>query len=172
MSPRRIQRGPRRGVGLVELMISLAICSMLLVAVASAFVASSAAVETNETFFRATQTARIAMVQLQNTIRRSDELSVPSQIRIDVITWDGKDRSYVYDAAARQLKLITNESTTDPDYVLARNVSAVKFAADSEVYPGTSTSRVVRVTISLDVSIGREQVHLSGSVVPRRAVTY
>ena len=168
-------RGTRRrgrGIGLVEVMISLAICSMLLTAMAAALMGSTAAVKVNEDFFRATHGARVALVQLQSALRRCDQCSVPSNTRIDLITYDGKDRSYLFDAVKGQLLLVTNSSSTDPDYVLARNVSNVNFVADSEYYPGTTTSRVVRVTISFDMQMGDEKVHLSGSAVPRRAIVY
>ena len=161
----------RRGLGLVELMISLAICSGLLVAIGVAYAASASAVETNDKFFRAANGARIALTQLQAAIRRCDTCQVPSSTQIDLITFDARDISYVYDASSKELRLVNNGGTPS-DYVLARNVTAVSFVADSENYPGTTTSRVVRVTVSLDVQVGREQVHLSGSAVPRRAVVY
>jgi hypothetical protein len=134
-------------------------------------VASAAAVETNDKFFRATQGARVAMTQLQTAIRRCDDCEVPSSTRIDLITHDAKDVSYIYDSASQQLRYVTN-ATPSTTYVLARNVTAVSFVADSENYPGTTTSRVVRITISLNLKIGNEQVHLSGSAVPRRNVVY
>ncbi|HEX2973414.1 MAG TPA: prepilin-type N-terminal cleavage/methylation domain-containing protein, partial [Tepidisphaeraceae bacterium] len=48
---------PRRGLSLVEVMISLVICSLLLTAVATAFRASTMAIEDNDQFFRASQAA-------------------------------------------------------------------------------------------------------------------
>ena len=167
----RARSRTRRGLGLIELMISLSICAGLLVAIGVAYVASAAAVETNDKFFRAANGARIAMTQLQAAIRRCDYCQVASSTRIDLITYDAKDVSYIYDATTRELRLVNN-SSSGSNYVLARNVTGVSFVADSEYYPRTTTSRVVRVTISLDVKVGNEQVHLSGSAVPRRAVVY
>ena len=154
---------------MVEATISIAIAAMLLVAIGAAFVSMADAVNANEEFFRATQAARVAIVQIEAAIRRCDTCNVPSGARVDLITYDEKDISYAYDSASQQLRLITNYSNTDADYVLARNVTAASFAAESENYPGTTTSRIVRVVISIDVKVGNQQVRLSTSVVPRRS---
>ena len=162
----------RRALVLVELLVSLAICAALLLAIGAAFVSASAAVEVNDEFFRATQAARLAVTQLETAIRRCDSCEVPNSGRINLITPEGADRSYVYDATTKRLLLVTNHSVTDPDYVLARNVTSMSFAADSDLVPGSTTvTQVVRVTINLDLQVGDEQVHLSGSAVPRRTVT-
>jgi len=65
-------RRPRRGLSIVEVMISLTITSFLLVAVAAAYNASASAVEMNDRFFRATQAGRVTMNQLLTEIRRAD----------------------------------------------------------------------------------------------------
>ena len=44
------------------------------------------------------------------------------------ITDTGQDYTYTYDSSAKQLKLVTNSDLTDPDYVLARNVTSVSFS--------------------------------------------
>ena len=66
----------------------------------------------------------------------------------------------------------TNDVTTDPDYVLASNVSSCSFVADSEPDPVTHISRVVRVTVTVVVQIGEDTVRLSGSAAPRRSLVY
>lgn len=162
----------RRGLSLIEVMISLAICAMLLVAVATAFTASSAAITQNDQFFRATQSARVSMGQMLNAIRRCQTCDVPSAGRVNLITFDDHDCSYVFDSATGRLKLVTNDVTTDPDYVLARNVTNITFAADYAPDPSTQVNRVVRVTISITVKVGNNQVLLSNSAVPRRAIVY
>lgn len=172
MSDRRNTQARRRGIGLIEAMISLALCAILLVAVATAYSASASAVETNDDFFRATHAARMSMLQVQTAIRRCDSCQVTSSTQLDVITTAGTTRRYKYISASRELRLITVDVTTDPDYVLAKNVTAVSFVSDSENDPDTGLSRVVRVTLTLDVAIGKEQIHLAGSAVPRRTVVY
>jgi type II secretory pathway pseudopilin PulG len=62
----------RTGLSLVEVMISLAITSMLLTAIAAAFHSSTQVITQNDEFFRATQAARVALNQMLTEIRRAD----------------------------------------------------------------------------------------------------
>ena len=64
----------RRGLSLAEVMISLAITSMLLTAIAAAFQSSSQVIENNDRFFRATQSARVAINQITTEVRRCDAI--------------------------------------------------------------------------------------------------
>ena len=162
----------RSGLGAVELLVCLAICSALLVAIGAAFVASSSAVSVNDDFFRASQAARLVMTQLQTAIRRCDECTLPNAYEIRLLTPapDSQDRSFLYDPISRRLLLVKHGPTSSTYHELARNVTSAKFAADSEPIPDTTTMQVVRVTISLDVKVGDETIHLSGSAVPRRTV--
>src|SRR5690606_20135108 len=102
---------PRRnqGLSLVELLISLAISVMLLTAVAAAFHSTTTAVEVNDRFFRASQTARIAATQMSAAVRQSDSCqvgttdqqngdAVTGAASLDIITPTGRMYSYVYAA--------------------------------------------------------------------------
>lgn len=157
----------RRALSIVEMVISLAIAAMLLTAVAAAFTASAAAVEVNDDFFRASQAARVSLNQILTDLRRSDGVEVPTSTLVEVITWDGLDRGYQYDAVNAQIKLITNDVTTDPDYVLARNVTACAFAADTSV-DAQGITHYVRISVTLTVQVGENRITLTGSVAPRR----
>jgi len=169
ISNRRFQRP---GLSLVEVMISLAIAALLLTGVAAAYSASASAIDMNDRFFRASQAARVSMHQLLTEIRRCQAVQVSSATQVDVITATDQDRSYRFDSTTGKLKLITNESTTDPDYTLASNVTSATFVADSEPDPNTGINRVVRVTITVTVKIGDNEVRLSGSAAPRRNLVY
>ena len=57
----------RRGIGMAEALISLAITALLLTAVAAAFSASSAAIEMNDQFYRASR--RHASALTRSSIR-------------------------------------------------------------------------------------------------------
>jgi hypothetical protein len=164
-APRR-----RRGVGIVEVLISLAISAMLLTAITAAFAASAAVIQANDEFFRASQSARVSMTQILTEVRRAYAVSVQPG-RIDLITSGEHDRSYSYDSANRRLLLITNDITTDPDYTLASNVTAATFTSDTE-QDMNGITRVVRVSVVLVVKVGDNQVRLSGSAAPRRTQTY
>lgn len=168
--PRRLP--PRRGLSLVEVLISLTICATLLTAIGAGFVATSNAMQANDEFARATQATRVCLLQMENEIRSGwidpyvtvDANGVATQVRL--ITSSRSDRTYKYDAANKQLLLITNSTATDPDYVLARNVSSAKFA----ILKGTDALGNVCISeigITITVKVGKNQVTLSGSAAPR-----
>lgn len=161
----------RRAMSLVEVLVSLGIAAMLLSAVSAALVASAAAIEENDEQFRCIQAARVCMMQILTEIRRAHAVSVPSAGRVDLITADGRDRTYLYDPASRRLLLVTNDDPDDRDYELAGGVSACSFAADVWTDPGGIT-HVVRVTASLVVQTDNNRIRLTGSAAPRREQIY
>src|SRR3954454_9524284 len=136
---RRTCRRTRRGLSMVEAMVSLAICSALLVAAGTAFTASASAVQNNTDFTKASQTARVTMKQMLVEVRRSDSVQCPStpaaSTYFDVIrpnetiTPNEVFRRYAYDATARQLTLqiFYSGNAAGPRYVLANNISAASF---------------------------------------------
>ena len=162
----------RRGLSLVELMISLAIAALLLTGVAAAYTASANAIDLNDRFFRASQAARVSMHQILSEIRRSEAVQVPSATQVDLITSSNRDRRYKFVSTTKKLMLVTNDVTTDPDYTLASNVASCAFVADSEADPVTHINRVVRVTVTIIVQIGDSNIRLNGSAAPRRSLVY
>ena len=162
----------RRGLSLAEVMISLAISAMLLTAVAAAFTASSDAIEQNDTFFRASQAARVSMTQILTEIRRANAVQVPANNKsLSIITHDNKDRTYSFDSAAQKLKLITNDILTDPDYTLANNCTSATFDADTFTDAG-GIKHVVRVAVTVIVKVDKNTIRLTGSAAPRREQTW
>jgi prepilin-type N-terminal cleavage/methylation domain-containing protein len=170
-------RTRRRGLSLVEIMVALAITATLLTAAAVAFNASSAIVTANDEFFRATQAARVSMHQILTQVRRGSVNTAWNATTLRLITAANDDGSgedditYSFVSADKKLKLITNDVLTDPDYVLASNVSDLKFGVEiGEDY--TKAPCVVRVTVSITVRVGDNVVTLSGSAAPRRNLVY
>lgn len=165
----------RRGLGTIELLISLAITSMLLVAVAAAFSASASVIENNDEFFRAGQAARVTMNQLLAQVRRAEVVDVVSASELELFTADDEDRTYRFDASTGKLMLVTEDIADDPDYCLASNLSQVTFAADTKQRDdgnGNYTIYVARVSVTLVVQVGDNRIRLTGSSVPRRSLTY
>jgi type II secretory pathway pseudopilin PulG len=160
----------RAGLGLVECMISLAIASALLTAVAAAFSATTDAMEENDTFFQATHTGRIALHRILTQVRRGmvDENSTASNLRL--ITDSGLDVTYRYDTSDpsnKVLKFITNNTTTDPDYILAQHLETCQFS--TEIGPDhQGNSCVLRVSLVLTVRVGNNTILLTGTAAPRR----
>jgi prepilin-type N-terminal cleavage/methylation domain-containing protein len=171
----------RRGLSLVELMISLAISAMLLTAVAAAYSASAAAIDTNDRFFRASQAARVSMNQLLTDIRRSDSVKVDGNIielirPTDMRTPDEWYRIYSYEPAEQRLvlNLVDLDDVKSPAYRLSGNLTSASFVADTrpDVIDGLPVDVVIRVTVTLVVQVDNTMIRLSGSAVPRRALIY
>jgi len=171
------QPSRRRGVSLPELLISIAIAACLLTAVASAFVASASAVESNDRYLRSAQSARVSMGVLIRDIRQSDACQVGTAAeqsqakitadRLDVLTTDGKLIQYRYLAANRQL---TMQIDGGDAYVLARNVEHARFVGELEGDASTGERRTTRVTVKLTITTEGQPLRLDASATPRRAM--
>jgi Tfp pilus assembly protein PilW len=181
-TPRRASRdASRRGLSIVEVMISLTITSFLLVAIAAAYNASADAVEMNDRFFRATQAGRVTMNQILTEIRRADwvacspgsdiiYISRPAQTRLT----DEDTREYRYDPPSKKLTLqihyknAANQTWVSPIYTLASNVETATFGPAEKITDATGNLQDARVPVTIDVKIGNNSVRLSGSSGPRR----
>ena len=176
-------RGPR-GLSLPEALISLSITTMLLVAVATAFSSSSQAIESNDTFFRCTQAARVTMNQILAEVRQCDSLDMSTANTIKIIRAaqnmqpNESYRAFVYDATGQRLTLqiFYTNNTSSPVYELANNVTACQMSYDTGLDYNNATIPV-RVAIMLTVSTGTNgfdgnTVVLNGAAAPRRAMKY
>jgi prepilin-type N-terminal cleavage/methylation domain-containing protein len=172
---RRGWRRLRRGLSLVEVMVSLAIAALLLTAAAAAFEASGRAVQTNDEFFRATQAARVTLNQILTQARRGAVDEVWTTTTLNVITEEAdgtsRDVTYQYLPDLKKLVLVTNDVPDDADYTLASNVADMRF--DVEVGEDYNKAPcVAHVAVSIAVEVGKNQVRLSGSAAPRRNLVY
>lgn len=169
----------RRGLSFVEAMISLAISSLLLVGVASAYNASADAAEGNDRFFRATQAARVSMNQMLTEIRRADKITTaPTN---DSIIFDRspdtrmnseeQSREFKYDAAAKTVTLTIYFKKADGStyikgpYTMCRNVVEAKFGPPEK---NKALTLELRVPVTMVVSIGGSTVRFSDTSGPRR----
>jgi hypothetical protein len=158
-------------------MISLAITALLLTAAAAAFSASADGIQANDEFFRATQAARISLRHVLSEVRAGAVNETWTSTNLRVLGPNksdgspGPDHTFKYDAAAKKLKLVTNDITTDPDYTLASNISAFAFAVDLGS-DSLGQPCVARVSVDITVTVGGNQVRLSGSASPRRNLQY
>ena len=171
----------RRGLSMVEVMISLTISTFLLVAVAAAYNASADAVEMNDRFFRATQAGRVTMNQLVTEIRRADSVDLKLANTIKVLRPgpsklpNEKERWYQYDPINKQMTLQIHYLDSSglppsPKYSLARNIEAALFGPpETQTDPVSKLEVVTRVPLQIVVRIGNNEVRLSGASGPRRA---
>jgi len=161
----------RQGLSLAEVMISLAISAMLLTAVAAAFSASSEAIEQNDEFFRASQAARVSMNQILTEIRRGTVKPASTATDLSMTGHDGQPRDYVYDAGLKKLQLITADPAA-PNFNLASNCSQASFAYDTYTDPATLIKHYIRVSVSIYVKVGKNEIRLIGSAAPRKEQTW
>ena len=169
----------RRGLSIAEAMISLAISSLLLVGVASAYSAAADAAEGNDRFFRATQAGRVTMNQILTEIRRAELvecLSTYDGIKIERSpdTWINAEedyREFKYDAAAKEVKLTIYFKKADGTvytkgpYTMCRNVEEAKFGPPEK---NKALTIELCVPVSLVVKIGTNTVRFADTSGPRR----
>jgi Tfp pilus assembly protein PilW len=179
----RRARRARRGLSMIEAMIAMGISSMLLVAVSGAFNASAQAVETNDQFFRASQTSRVVLHQMLGEIRRADLIQCstadpPDTSYFDVIR-PAEDitpfevyRRYKYDSNTRQLTLTIYKAgdVVSARYVLANNVEAAAFGPAHRGDNANNVRVVQRLPVTVSVKVGSNYISLNGAAGPRRAL--
>lgn len=177
-----------RALSLPEVMISLAITSMLLVAVAAAFTSSASAIENNDAFFRCSQAGRVTLNQILAEVRNCDSLDMSTPNTINVIRQaavqgnqqyarQGNEvsRLFAYDTANKRITLTITQTTALPQlgpYELASHVTACSFGPPQMGLDYNNAEIPVRVPILLTVSTGGNTVTLDGSAAPRRAMKY
>lgn len=133
-STQQVARGLRRGVGLIELLIALAITAGLLTAAAIGIDASFKAYSINQTQSDTLQRARLCLHRLTTYIRTSSAHSPIDDARADsfahgsVVTdtgialFDENDNELTFRYDAPNQQLIVRENNTD--HVLLRGVTA------------------------------------------------
>ena len=176
----RRTRRARRGLSMIEAMIAMGISSMLLVAVSGAFTASAQAVETNDQFFRASQTSRVVLHQMLGEIRRADLVQCdPLDTSYFDVMRPAEDitpfevyRRYKYDSNTRQLTLTIYKAgdVVSARYVLANNVEAAAFGPPQKGNNANNVLVVQRLPVTVSVKVGSNYISLNGAAGPRRAL--
>ena len=173
----RTERTSRHGLSIAEVLISLAITSMLLVGVATAYNASANAVEGNDRFFRATQAGRVTMTQLLNEIRKAESVVVAPTYDSIIITrrsdlrvnTEEQSREFKYNSTTKKITLKIYYQKADlttyqsPDYSLASNVIEAKFGPAEQV-GGVDA----RVPVTVVIQSGSSTVRLSDTTTVRK----
>ncbi|NIP22278.1 MAG: prepilin-type N-terminal cleavage/methylation domain-containing protein [Phycisphaerae bacterium] len=163
--------GNKNGFGIVELLVAMAITSILLVAVAVAFHASMMSYRENEDLFLAVNRARQSLFRITTQLRTGYwvDPNAPNN-ECSFFTADGSDITYRFNTTDNKLYLITNDITTDSDYVLCDNVSAMTFGKTTRTVEGMTS--VVSVNISMTVEVGNAQRTLTSAAVIRRDFSF
>lgn len=171
----------RRAISLPEILISLAITSVLLTAIAAAFSSASQVIENNDKFFRATQSGRVALNQILTDTRRCDSIDdkrisatlLPILRPLESRPTNEAMRFYKYIPATKRLVLYFefNDGTISPEYPLAEAVQSAPFSWEMGE-DSNHHAAVLRLSVSLDIRVGKNEVRLSGAAAPRRSMTY
>ena len=159
------------GFTIVELLLALAIASILLATVATAFNASIINYRQNEGIFKVINSARQSLFRLTSQLRTADAVDPTSPANeCTLITADGDDITYRYNNVDNKLYLITNDDLTDPDYVLCDNVTAMTFTKDTVIIE--SIEKVRSVQVSITVACGNVERKISTAAVVRRNLSW
>ena len=175
--PNHDRRLPARGLSIAEVMLGLAITSLLLVGVSAAYSASANAVDGNDRFFRTTQAARVTMNQLLTEIRRADSVITSPTYDMIYVERDPElripkeqAREFKYNSVSRTITLQIHFKNADGTtyksdlYTLCRNVDEAKFGPPEKV-----SGIEVRLPVTVVVKSGGNTVRLSDTSGPRRA---
>ncbi len=178
-----------RGVGLIELLVSLAIVAALLAATGAAVKAALDAYQVNQTQTDLTGRARLTVSRLLAAIRTARDhapstaaksaLFAGGQRVVDsglaLFDADGRDVRFAFDAPSGELRQTTGGETA----VLARGVAAFEVTLEpmrsaEAIKAGGGFDRLRRATVTLTLRAAplpgesaAETITLSSSVVPR-----
>ena len=143
----------KNGFTIAELLVALAISSILLAAVAFAFQSSMINYRENEDIFKATNSVRQALFRMTTQLRTANAVdpNAPSN-QCTFLTSNGENITYDYRNADNKLYLITNSDGNE--YVLCDNVTAMSFARETFFDPEDGFTKVKSVQISMTVVNG------------------
>ena len=158
----------------VEVLLSLMILGMLMTAVAIAFDASVKNYKANEGIARNINLARQTLLRITNDIRTAQTVSIIGpggdlhNSRLTLTTADGQSITYRFNQPTGELFLVTNDDTTDDDYVLCRNITAMTF--NRAVVPASNPPAVrnVRIVMTLNDPVANTTQTLAAAAVVRR----
>jgi prepilin-type N-terminal cleavage/methylation domain-containing protein len=164
-----VQTEYKKGFTVVELLIALAISSILLAAVAFAFQSSITNYSENEDIFKTINSARQALCRITTQLRTANAVYIdmnapnaPSN-QCTFQTPSLVNITYDYRNADNKLYLVTGGS----DYVLCENVTAMTFTEDTFIHDVFGLC-VKSVQISMTVQNGDIKNTISAAAVIRR----
>ncbi len=157
------------GFTIAELLIALAIASILLAGIAVAINASIINYRENEDIFKVINSARQALLRITNHIRTADAADPDSPANeCSLITATGEDITYQYNNGDNKLYLIDNSSGSS--YVLCENVTAMTFT--KQTFVEDAITKVRSVQVSMTVAQGNAEQKISAAAVIRRNLNW
>ncbi|MBC8468523.1 MAG: hypothetical protein H8D56_03540 [Planctomycetes bacterium] len=158
------------GFTIAELLIALAIASMLLASIAVAINASIINYRENEDMFKAINSARQALLRITSELRTADTVDPFSPVNeCSLFRANGVDDiTYQYNNTDNKLYLIDNVSGSS--YVLCDNVTAMTFT--KQTFVENSETKVRSVQVSITVAQGNAERKISAAAVIRRNLSW
>ncbi len=153
------------GFTLIEVLISLALSALLLVAAGTAFNASLFNYKENQEIFKAMNTGRQALARMTTQFRTANTVEIDPNVplrEISFFTAGGDDITYEYRPADNTLYLIDNNTANE--YVLCQNISNLEFQ-QAQTDDG---SDVKSICITMTIHCGNREQTLSSAAVVRR----
>jgi len=142
------------GFTIVELLMALAISAVLLAGLTLSLNALFVNFVENEQLYRTVNNARQALCRITTQLRTAQAVDANvSTTECKMITSDGDDISYRYDSSDNKLYLITNDDTSDDDYLLCDNVTAMSFTRQT----ATDTDGLYVKSVQISMSVAGEQ---------------
>jgi prepilin-type N-terminal cleavage/methylation domain-containing protein len=156
----------KKGFTIVELLVALAISSILLVAVAFAFQSSIMNYSENENIFKTINSARQALCRITTQLRTAEAVDpcTPDN-QCTFVTPDNQTITYDYRDASDKLYLVTGGS----EYLLCENVTAMSFVKEPFINELLQPD-VRSVQISMTVQNGDIKNTISAASVIRRSL--
>jgi prepilin-type N-terminal cleavage/methylation domain-containing protein len=163
----RVRIVGKYGFTVAEVLLSLAIASVLLAAVATAFNASIVNYRENENIFVAINSVRQALFRITTQLRTAEAVDPnASSNEVTMITSAGDNITYRYNDEDNKLYLVTNDDLYDDDYVLCENVTDATFTKETVIED--TEIKVKSVQISMTVISGSEKRTVASAAVIRR----
>lgn len=161
-----VYKNNKTGFTIVELLVALAISSILLVAVAVAFQSSIMNYSENENIFKTINSARQALCRITTQLRTAEAVDpCTPDYQCTFNTPSGQTLTYDYRSANQKLYLVTGGS----EYLLCENVTAMSFIKETFLNE-LSQMDVRSVQISMTVQNGDIKNTISAASVIRRSL--
>ncbi len=161
----------RKAFTIIEALMSLVILAILMAAVAIAFDASVKNFNANQGIYKTVNTGRQALLRITNDLRTAKEVALVSDetgdanAQCSILLSTNDNVTYKYNSDDNTLYYVTNNDTSDPDYKLCENITAMTF--NRTTVPDDPTSiRSVRIIMTITDDLGKvEQTLATASVI-------
>ena len=155
------------GFTIAELILALAISAMLLAALAVAMNASFINYRENADLAEVNRTILPVLMRLTTEIRTAQAADPCSpENECTLLTADGRDVTYRYEAEKKKLYYITNDDLKDPNYVMCDDVADMNFP--KQTFEEDSQWKVRGFQIYMTVRRGSAEKKESAAAVLRK----